>query len=91
MSARLESLLDRQRRAECRLHDAELAQATRTFTRAARMVTTPAGITIGIAWAPPAPLFSRDAESIQSALLEPRTARPITGWRRVLGFIWRAC
>lgn len=88
MSARLDSLLDAQRRAECLRHDAQLQLATRTFTRAARMVTTPAGITIGIAWQPPAPRLSRDHEHLQAALLEPRTERPLTGWRRFFGFFW---
>jgi hypothetical protein len=37
MSARLESLLDSGRRSECQRHDEEMAFATRTFTRAARM------------------------------------------------------
>ncbi len=55
MSARLECLLDAHRRADCQQHDAELARSMRTFTRAARMTTTPAGITIGITWQPTAP------------------------------------
>ena len=56
---------------------------------AARMVTTPAGITIGIAHTAASPNPSRDAETLQTALLDERTKRPLTGWQRFFGFLWR--
>lgn len=89
MSYFLAQLEGAARRRECQQHDAELARSLRTFTRAARMVTTSAGVTIGIAWQPAPPQFSRDAESIQAALLEPRTAREPSLVQRVLGLLWR--
>lgn len=59
------------------------------MTRTARMVTTPAGITIGRSYVPPPMPLGSQAQAIQAALLEPRTAQPLTGWRRVFGLIWR--
>lgn len=88
MSYFLAQLEGAARRRECQQHDAELARSLRTFTRAARMVTTSAGVTIGIAWQPAPPQFSRDAEAIQAALLEPRTASPLPAVLRFLGFLW---
>lgn len=64
----------------------------RRMTRAARMTTTRAGITIGIAFQPRPPRPDFYAERIQAALLEPRTAaRPRTVARRLLGIFWRWC
>lgn len=54
-----------------------------------RTVVTKAGIVIGGAYVPPAPRPSADHERIQAALLDSRTERPLTGWRRALGFLWR--
>lgn len=54
-----------------------------------RTTVTKSGIVIGGAYVPPPPRLTRDQEAIQAALLEPRTARPLTGARRILGFFWR--
>ncbi|KWT89312.1 MULTISPECIES: hypothetical protein [unclassified Variovorax] len=37
------------------------------------------------------PALSRDAEAIQGALLEPRTARPLPLINRIAGAVWRWC
>jgi hypothetical protein len=88
VSAALESLLDAERRRQCKRNDQALQASMRTFSRAARMVTTPAGITIGIAHQPrPQPMGSQ-AEILQAALLEPRTARPLAPVQRLLGALW---
>lgn len=88
MSAQLESLIGADRRAECIRNDLAMQSSVRTFTRAARMVTTPAGITIGIAHQPkPQPMGSH-AEAIQAALLEPRTAQEPSKLKRLLGTVW---
>lgn len=51
------------------------------------LVGTSTGILIGSRWTPkPAPLPA-DAELLQSALLEPRTARPIPLPHRLIGAI----
>jgi hypothetical protein len=89
MSARLESLLDSGRRSECQRHDEEMAFATRTFTRAARMVTTSTGLTIGIAFQPRPQAMGTHAEAIQAALLNPRTARPLSPLQRLVGAVVR--
>lgn len=39
-----------------------------------RYITTPSGVRIGSAYQPPAPRMDRDAERLQRALLDPRTA-----------------
>lgn len=88
MSRNLESLLDPQRVADCIAND----QAMRTFTRASvRYITTPSGVRIGSAYQPKPPIMSADHERLQAALFDPRTAKPLTGWRRILGFFWREC
>lgn len=51
-----------------------------TFLRAVqqqKFIQTRAGIKIGCAYTPPARPASDDAERIQSALLDPLTARPL--------------
>jgi hypothetical protein len=48
-------------------------------------------LTIGCAHQPKPSDMSRDAEDIQSALLEPRTARPLPLMNRIAGAIWRWC
>lgn len=45
---------------------------------------------IGRAYVPPSPrIVSRDAEHLQTALLEPRTAQPLSLVQRVAGALWR--
>jgi hypothetical protein len=52
-------------------------------------VTTRAGVQIGVAYQPkPRPLGSAEV-AIQSALLDPRTARPLTTMQRLFGALWR--
>jgi hypothetical protein len=58
------------------------------MSRAARLVTTRTGIQIGALYQPPPPRPGLYAERIQAALLEPRTTQPLTGWRRLLGYLW---
>ncbi|MDO9132002.1 hypothetical protein [Hydrogenophaga sp.] len=46
-------------------------------------------VVIGRAYVPPPPrIVSRDAEHLQSALLEPRTKQPQSTIRRVAGYLW---
>lgn len=54
-------------------------------------VRTPTGILIGAAYTPPPAPYSRDAECIQAALLEPRTAHPLSLINRIAGAVWRWC
>lgn len=49
------------------------------------------GIVIGGAYTPASPPPSRDAEHIQCALLEPRTARALPVLQRIAGAVWRWC
>lgn len=56
-----------------------------------RVLRTCRGIHIGGAIAPRMPEFSADAEHIQTALLEPRTARPAPLLNRIAGAVWRWC
>jgi len=46
-------------------------------------------VQIGCAHQPKLPALSPDAESIQAALLEPRTARPLPLFNRIAGAVWR--
>lgn len=47
-------------------------------------------VVIGRAYVPPPPrIVSRDAERLQSALLEPKTAQPLPLVQRIAGAIWR--
>lgn len=57
--------------------------------RAASLATTATGLRIGIAHQRPLPAIDRDAQRLQTALLEPRTARPLPQLQRVLGAVWR--
>lgn len=57
--------------------------------RIASMVGTSAGLRIGIAHIPCAQPVEGDALRLQSALLEPRTARPPSWLATIAGAIWR--
>ena len=47
-------------------------------------------LVIGRAYVPPSPrIVSRDAERLQSALLEPKTAQPLPLVQRIAGAFWR--
>lgn len=47
-------------------------------------------VVIGRAYVPPPPrIVSRDAERLQSALLEPKTAQPLPLVQRIAGVLWR--
>ncbi|CAN5859513.1 hypothetical protein BH11PSE13_BH11PSE13_12430 [soil metagenome] len=56
-----------------------------------RTLRTCRGVVIGGAIAPRMPQFSGDAELIQEALLERRTARPLPLVDRIVGAVWRWC
>lgn len=56
-----------------------------------RALRTCRGIVIGGAIAPRMPEFSKDAELIQEALLEPATARPLPVLQRIAGAFWAWC
>lgn len=56
---------------------------------APRFITTPAGVRIGCAYQRPMPRTDRDHEKLQAALLEPRTARPVSPAQRLAGAIVR--
>lgn len=57
--------------------------------RAASLTVTRTGIVIGGAYVPPPQRLGSHAEAIQAALLEPRTARPLTLLERIFGAVWR--
>lgn len=57
--------------------------------RAARLATTATGLRIGIAHQRPLPAIDREAERLQAALLEPRTARPLLMLQRIVGRVWQ--
>lgn len=60
-----------------------------TATHAARCHDT-GKLRIGIAHIPaPRPIHERDAITLQSALLEPRTARPQSRIQQLLGGLWK--
>lgn len=59
------------------------------MSRVARMVTTRAGITIGRSYVPPPQSLGYYAQQVQAALLDPRTVRPLAGWQRAFGVLWR--
>ncbi len=49
-------------------------------------------VVIGRAYLPPSPrVVSRDAETVQTALLDPRTTGPQTTLRRLAGAAWKWC
>lgn len=56
-----------------------------------RCLQTCRGINIGGALAPRMPELSADAERIQEALLERRTATPRPLLQRIVGAAWRWC
>jgi hypothetical protein len=85
-------------RAICR--NAEIAQALRVTLPSnyrapvpmhGRTLRTCSGVHIGGAIAPRMPAFSSDAELIQQALLETRTARPLPALQRIAGALWAWC
>ncbi len=57
--------------------------------RTASMSITATGLRIGIAYVPRPASVDGDAQRVQSALLEPRTAKPLPIATRLLGAIWR--
>lgn len=79
MSARLESLLDADRRAECDRNDMALRRAMPYHT---------GKVQIGIAYIPTPQPLTADQERMQAALLDPRTARPQSFTQRLFGRIW---
>lgn len=65
-------------------------QILRTVPIAGRDCVDTGRVVIGRAHIPQSPLvISRDAETVQTALLEPRTARPASAVARVAGALWR--
>ena len=56
---------------------------------APRFITTPAGVRIGCAYQRPAPRLDRDHQTVQAALLDPRTTTRPTLIQRVAAPIWR--
>lgn len=46
-------------------------------------------VQIGIAYTPKPAMLTADQESIQAALLEPRTTRPQSALQRVFGRVWQ--
>lgn len=59
------------------------------MTHAARCTDT-GKVRIGIAHVPaPRPIRERDALTLQSALLEPRTAQQQTFFQQLIGSIWK--
>ena len=56
---------------------------------AASLAITRTGLRIGCAWTPPPAGTDRDHQRLQAALLEPRTATPLSLAARVAGAIWR--
>lgn len=82
MSYHLEQLLDDDTRAECVRNDNAMAMRRAVPYNTGR-------VQIGLTFQPRPPRLSADAAAIQAALLEPRTAQPATGLRRVLAFLWR--
>jgi hypothetical protein len=53
-----------------------------------RHTVTRSGLVIGAAYQRPAPAATRDHEHLQAALLEPRTARPVSGLHKLAGRLW---
>lgn len=59
------------------------------MTTARALTTTRAGVCIGIAHQPRPAAADRDAQRLQDALLERRTAAPLTLLQRLAGAAWR--
>lgn len=67
-------------------------QTIRIIRMAGREVVHTGKVAIGAAHIPPAPRqVSKDAERLQTALLDRRTAEQPAAWRRVLAPFWRWC
>ena len=56
--------------------------------RTASLAVTATGLRIGIAHQRPAMPVHGDHLTLQAALLEPRTARPLSLLERILGAVW---
>ncbi len=66
------------------------ARAHRYVDMAGRQCLDTGKLVIGAAYVPPSPrVISRDAETVQTALLDPRTARPASAVALVAGALWR--
>lgn len=66
-----------------------LPEAYRAPRQVRRGLQTCRLLVIGSAYTPPPPAMSQDAELAQAALLEPRTARPLSVPARIFGAVWR--
>ena len=51
--------------------------------------TTGGGVQIGLLYQPRLPAIEGHALRIQAALLDKRTATPLTGLKQMFGFFWR--
>jgi hypothetical protein len=59
---------------------------------AGRQCLDTGAVVIGRAYVPPSPrVISRDAETVQSALLDPRTSERQTTLQRLAGVAWKWC
>lgn len=68
------------------------ASALRIVEIAGRACVDTGAVVIGRAYVPPSPrVISRDAETVQAALLDPRTAEHQTPLRRIAGAVWKWC
>lgn len=72
-----------------------LSEGTRSAQRILRHVPQGSGyvldtgkVLIGCAYTPRPPVATRDGETLQEALLEPRTARPASVIARVASILW---
>ncbi|HYE41262.1 MAG TPA: hypothetical protein VEB23_15090 [Ramlibacter sp.] len=54
-----------------------------------RYITTRSGVRIGSAWTPPPHRIDHDHHKLQTALLNPRTARPMNTAQRIAAAAWR--
>lgn len=67
-------------------------RAHRYVDMAGRQCLDTGKVVIGRAHVPPSPrVISRDAETVQTALLDPRTAEHQTPLRRIVGRVWAWC
>ncbi len=66
--------------------------ALRIVEIAGRSCVDTSRVVIGRAYIPPSPrVISRDAETVQTALLDPRTKQQPTPLRRIAGAVWAWC
>lgn len=73
-----------------------LSEGTRSAQRILRHVPQGSGyvldtgkVLIGCAYTHRPPVATRDGETLQEALLDPRTAKPLTPMQRIAGALWR--